>query len=158
MLVLLSLIIAKRFNNFTGHSFTARLEYLCVAAAMIKAHPFFGSGLNTFGRVDYYFAPFTSIFSNYAHNSYAQLFAETGSAGFLAFMGIIFCVLRYGIELLRNIKGRDERLLSIGIMWAITSFFIDNLFNCTLLYPQTSIFWWVALAIMFSFGRVKTQI
>lgn len=154
LIFLLIFILAKRYNAYTSHSFTTRLEYLRVAAYMIKTRPFLGSGLDTFGKIDYYLASSPYTFSNYAHNSYMQIFAETGIAGFAAIIGIVFCSLRYGALKIKSIKDGKERLLFIGLLWAITSFLIDNLFNVTILYPQTSVFFWATLAIMFSFGRL----
>ena len=152
--LLFLLVILNRLDIFTLASAASRIKYLKSIFAMIKAHPVLGNGFDTFSwllHIGYAKSP--EGYARYAHNSYLQIWAETGIAGFLSFLLIVGSVLNYGIRRLKKITDYRNSVLLKGLLWAIMVFAIDNLSGFTILYPQTSVFWWVCAALMFSLVR-----
>lgn len=144
------LVIAKRATPFTIASFNSRIEYVRSALLMIKNHPIFGTGLGTFGVVIPNYINTPAAFSRYAHNSYLQIFAESGILGILLFLLIIFFIVKESNEAVKNPKEQKEYLFSLGLFCAILAFLLDNLYNFTMLIPKVSLSWWVLVAIIFA--------
>lgn len=156
LLGLFLFIIVKRMDLFTSSSAVSRLKYLRTVFVMIGRHPFLGNGLNAFGLMSSRLASSEAGFSTYAHNSYLQVWAETGIVGFAAFISIIGLVIYHGIRNTVNVKLNKSSILFVGFFWGITSFLVDNMFNFTILCPQTSLFWWASLAIMLRLPALTT--
>ena len=152
-LTVLAVIIAKRIDPFSAASLQSRIGYLRVAFAAITGNPLTGTGFDTFGIVSSRFAASSGGISAYAHNSFLQVWVETGIAGFAGFLWLSLSSIRYGILNIGKIEAREERVLFAGLVWGITAFISDNLFNMTALYAHTSIYWWACLGIIFSWKR-----
>lgn len=152
--LLFLLVILNRVDIFTLASASSRIKYLKSVFAMIGAHPVLGNGLDTFGWLLHTgYAKSPEGYARYAHNSYLQIWAETGITGFLSLLFIVGSILNYGIRSLKKITDYGSSLLLKGLIWALMVFAIDNLSSFTILYPQTSVFWWVCAALMFSLIR-----
>lgn len=106
-----------------------RLEYLDQTWKLIEQHPFIGSGISTLQITGH-------AKTIYAHNSYLQIWAETGIIGFLA-----VCALVVRIWCMKPGKSIVER----GVYWGLIAFLIDNLTNFTLLRYSSSIYFWVSI-------------
>jgi O-antigen ligase len=153
-LVLVALIIiSKRRTPFTAYSLTSRIMFIKSALLMIKEKPFLGYGFGTFGAVNPNYIPAPEGFSRYAHNSYLQIWAETGIAGFLLFFAVIGLILKKAFEGLRNLRNKEEQLILIGLFCGILAFLLDNINSFTMLIANVSLFWWVVIAIMFAWVR-----
>jgi len=150
------LIVQKRIDLFTKSSVTARIEYLRILFTIIKTHPFLGSGFNTFGIMSSRLMSVPEGFSMYAHNTYLEIWSGTGLAGFFAFIWMVLAIVKHGFKNIVNIKTPENKILFLGVFCGVFAFLIDNLFNFTLLYPHTSLFWWISLAIIFSWERNGT--
>jgi len=157
-LILILLIISNRINAVTSDSFQARVMYLKSAILIIKNHPLIGTGLNTYKVLNPNFIPRSMGYSSYAHNSYLQIWGELGIFGFLIFLSIITYVLRSILRGAYTANAGKEKIFLFGIFCAVLAFCIDNLFNFTILLPDTALFWWVFLSICFAWLRQGNKI
>ncbi len=111
-----------------------RLKYWQEALKIIIAHPFLGVGLGNFN----------SGLSRYAHNSYLQIWAETGIVGLFSFIWIICAVLKICFKNLTNPLSKNQ---ITGLIAAIAVFLIHNFLDFTFFLPEVSFIWWVILGI-----------
>ncbi len=110
---------------------------------MIKDHPFLGSGLGTF--MDHFPKYFNYPFPQYAHNSYLQIWAETGVFSFISFLLFLFFLLFGAITVFRL----KNDFLVLGLLCAVIGFlahsFLDNQFYSL----QLSILFWSMAGLLY---------
>lgn len=116
-------------------SLTQRLNYWQDTLKVIKTHPFVGVGLGNFNLAS----------SRYAHNSYLQLWAETGIFGLVSFGWLIYSVIRAAIK---KIDTSPHNIQSISLITACVIFLIHNLLEFSLFLPEVSLVWWVILGLL----------
>ena len=127
-------------------SLTARWEYLKTAFALLQNNPWTGSGLATFDIVNRKFVSYVLGYSAYVHNSYLQLWVETGLLGLMAGILLIVSFIKAARRALEKISKPQERILLVALIWSIGAFLLDNMTNFTLLRHSVSLFFWSALA------------
>jgi len=113
-------------------SIQRRLIYWRQAAADILRHPLRGIGLGNF--------PF--IRSQFTHNSYLQIWVESGILGIIGFLGFLFKSLEPS-----RINELSKDKLYIGMAVANLSFLVHNLIDFSFFLPEVSLFWWIILAL-----------
>lgn len=110
---------------------------------MVKVHPFFGFGINTFSRYFHLFKPEIYPDLRYTHNSYLQMWSEIGIFGLLTYFGLIFTIL---VKTLRGMRKKLKKNLGgfilLGAITGYIAFLIQagldtNLFSLVL----TTLFW-----------------
>ena len=117
-------------------SMTMRLTYWQETFQIIKAHPLIGIGPGNFDLPR----------SRYAHNSYLQLWAETGIFGLLAFIWLILSIIKSKLKSPLS----DSRRAQIAIL--LTScivFLIHNLIDFTFFLPEVSFIWYILSGLLF---------
>ncbi len=112
-----------------------RLNYWEGTLAAIKAHPFIGVGMGNFNL----------IYSRYSHNSYLQIWAETGILGIISLAWLVIIILRHG---LRNLRESTHKAKTIGLICAAFVFLIHNLMDFTFFLPEISLIWLVILGVL----------
>ncbi|MCG2711175.1 MAG: O-antigen ligase family protein [Candidatus Omnitrophica bacterium] len=113
-------------------SLAQRQLYWAKTLAVIWAHPFLGTGPGNM--------PFVG--SNFSHNSYLQIWAESGPLVLFGFLNIIFYVFSKNLH--------EEALshpLALWIWISVLSFLIHNLIDFTFFLPETAVIWWGILAL-----------
>jgi O-antigen ligase len=135
-----------------GASMSPRKEYVRVVRTVIGEHPFLGSG---FGA--YRFASMRFVINNdgetaFPHNTYAQIWAETGLPGLAAILWFLAAVFFLTQQILRRIGDGKDKILFIGILVGLAAFLVDNINSFTMLKPNASFFFWVWLALFCSYG------
>ncbi len=118
-------------SSFTNvdFSFGKRIFYWKEGFAYILAHPFKGTGLrNYWGH-----------FSQFTHNSYLQIWIETGLAGFISLAAVFYFALN---KLLKS-----NSALSKTLFLAFLIFAIDNLFDFSFFMPETAYLWWLIIGL-----------
>ncbi|MCK4917186.1 MAG: O-antigen ligase family protein [Candidatus Omnitrophica bacterium] len=123
-------------------SIEQRKSYWKETIALIKNHPINGIGIGKF------YLPRSNTL--YAHNSYLQLWAETGILSILSFLGLIFIFIKKSL-LIINLKKENYYLLGISISGL--SFILHNIIDFSLFIPQTSFLWWIILGIIAANSR-----
>ncbi|MDA2914173.1 O-antigen ligase family protein, partial [Acidobacteriia bacterium AH_259_A11_L15] len=104
--------VVERFEALEA-SYLARQEIWKDTVSLIKAHPFFGTGLGTFflRYTEHQTTALTRLVDQ-AHNDYLQFAAELGLVGAALFFGLIFALLiRQIVAFYRAERGRDRFLL-----------------------------------------------
>jgi O-antigen ligase len=131
---------AQKLHQQPLFSTLMRLDYLGEALKIIVYAPFKGIGPGNF----------TIAASRYAHNSYLQLWAETGILGLLSFIWFAAVVIDQGIKAL----GKSVRRKEIAcLLCASLVFLLHNLVDFSFFLPEVSFIWWAILGLLYSFSR-----
>lgn len=112
-----------------------RLNYWEGTLAVIKSHPLTGTGLGNFNLA----------YSRYSHNSYLQLWAETGILGIISFIWLVIIILKRG---LKNLRESPDKARSAALICCAFVFLIHNLIDFTFFLPEVSLIWWVILGAL----------
>lgn len=140
----LSLIIGLIFlarstaqKQYLQPAFSAmmRMNYWRDTLEIIKTAPITGIGLGNFNLAE----------SRYAHNSYLQIWAETGILGIVSFLWLIFGLWKKALKKIK--KGLDKKQTACLIA-ASVAFFTHNLFDFTFYLPEVSLLWWAIGGLM----------
>lgn len=122
---------------------------------MITQKPWLGWGKGAFFifypqfRVTYYWLARTPTdLTTHAHNEYLQIFAETGIIGLVAFLILIYLVLKIAIRKINEINNPDQRYLLIGLMTGLLGLLIHNIVCNNLQMPSSSIFMWLTIGLI----------
>lgn len=118
-------------------STVARLNYWKETLGIIQAHPLSGAGLGNFNLKA----------SRYAHNSYLQIWAETGVLGLFAFAWIAYTVLK---SCVKNPAQSPYKRQTAGLFAASLVFLIHNFLDFTFFLPEVVFVWWVILGLIAS--------
>ncbi len=121
---------ASKPHTLPSFSLIMRINYWFEALKIIKTAPWTGVGLGNFNLV----------FARYAHNSYLQLWAETGILGIVSFLWLIIAVFKSAVK---NIDIASNKKLIIGLISANAVFLIHNLIDFSFFLPEVALIWWV---------------
>ena len=133
---LMFLMRTKTDNQFTSpfFSLSKRAAYWAQTLKLIKQHPLTGIGVGNFSLEE----------TKSAHNSYLQIWAETGLLGIISWLGIVFIFFRKAIKL------RNSKVVSysnLGVISAGSCFLVHNIIDYSFFFPQVSFLWWIMLAL-----------
>ncbi len=124
--------------NNPQNSLVQRVYYWQTAKTIIQEHPFMGVGAGNFGII---YPRYKNIKANetiYAHNSYLQLWAESGffTLLFLAgFIGLIF----------KSSRRENSSIMNSAVIAGCLAFLIHNLVDYSFFISQVSAVWWILL-------------
>ena len=113
-----------------------RLSYWKDTIGLIKAHFLTGVGIGTFDLPG----------SRYAHNSYLQLWAETGIIGIAAFLWL---VAAFFTAAFKNLRVAASKNLSAALLAASSIFLLHNLLDFTFFLPEISLLWWIITGLAY---------
>jgi len=135
--VLLMLILLRSHN--VGYwrkpffSLAQRQLYWANTLTVIRRFFWFGTGPGNM--------PFVG--SQFSHNSYLQIWAESGLLALLSFLNIVFYILN------KNLRNKTlARPLGIWIWISVFSFLLHNLIDFTFFLSETALIWWGILALL----------
>ncbi len=142
LLALAGFIFITRMGTQKEHfqlsfSTAMRLSYWRETIQLIKSHPFIGAGPGNFDLAD----------SRYAHNSYLQLWAETGILGIGAFIWLLFSIFR---AVSKNTNYRGEKNTNICLYTASIIFLMHNFIDFTFFLPEIALIWWLISGLTIS--------
>lgn len=127
------------FFNLPSFSLANRFSYWEHAMGLIIQHPLVGLGPGNY--------PFFKSIS--PHNSYLQVWAETGIFGLTALISIFYRVLKVDFAA----KAGSERIIYESLWIGNLAFIIHNLADLTLFLPEIFLLWWVNAALMNTAGE-----
>jgi len=132
--------VSKQAHNQPGFSAIMRLDYWRDNLTLIRGHPLFGVGPGNFNLAG----------SRYSHNSFLQIWAETGIIGLGCFLWLAGGVLTAGI---RKLRGGDFPA-EIGLLLiSVAAFLAHNLVDFTFFLPEVSLTWWLLLGMLYSCSK-----
>lgn len=126
----------------TGVAFSERSEILGIGVQLIRENPFLGKGLGTF--MDYCGQRAVATHTDYAHNCYLQIWAESGIFSLLAFLLFIGTLIGKGIHAFK----REEDPLLLGLLSGIFAFSIHSFFDTQFYSVAQSFLFWSMLGIL----------
>lgn len=140
----------------------SRVRIWNVAAKMIKDHPIGGVGNGNFiTNYPKYVKMYPKLKEEGvdvypSHNSYLKVGSELGIIGELSFIVILLLILR---EALYFIKNKGESLSSFfieGFVVGIIPFLVMNCFDNILFVPKVATYFWIIVAMLFSYRKKKS--
>lgn len=123
-------------------SLDKKISYWKQTTEIIKQHPLAGVGIGNFSLKE----------TRSAHNSYLQIWAETGIVGIISWLIIIFIFLKEGIK---NFYFRKS-LYSLGILMSGLSFLLHNLIDYSFFIPQSIFLFWIIFGFTLSYIKNQT--
>ncbi len=114
-----------------------RMDYWKDTWKIIAAYPLTGIGIGNFNLPA----------SRFAHNSYLQLWAETGILGLASFLWLSAGILRRSFKDILQSTDKNEKAC---IFAALAAFLIHNLLDFTFFLPEISMLWWGIAGLAFS--------
>ncbi len=121
---------------------------------MVKVHPFFGFGVNTFSRYFLEYKPAAYPDIRYTHNSYLQMWSEIGLFGLLAFLSIIFTILRITLrDMRKKIQKGLEGFILLGLAAGYVAFLIQSGLDTNLFSLVLTTLFWVMTAYLVSLNK-----
>ncbi|MDI6758489.1 MAG: O-antigen ligase family protein [Candidatus Omnitrophota bacterium] len=120
------------------------------AFKMIQENPFLGKGVGTFMNL---FSKYMSmpLQIQYAHNSFLQVWAETGIFSLLSFLSFLVVVLSKGVQTFRE---KQDPLL-LGLVCGVFGFLIHSFFDTQLYSLQLSVLFWAMLGLIAALNRAS---
>ncbi len=126
------------------------------AIQVIKARPWFGCGINTYGRNYSKFDKTKSwrVPGYYVHNGYLQIAAETGLVSLALFLLLIFTGLKSAYLAFRKSSG-DQKLLVASLITGFSALLLQAIVDTTLHNTQSAVLIWCFLGLLLSMqGRL----
>lgn len=137
-------------------SIMQRRNYLISTVEMIKENPLVGVGLGNYGKAYLRFIQPGANVTVFAHNSYLQIWAETGIFGLLVFLSIIILFLKNGMLLIK--RENIYAGLNIGLFTAGLAFLIHCVVDNNFFITQVAYHWWIILGILMNqWQRTETR-
>ena len=128
-----------------------RLMYWQTALNMVKAHPWFGVGVNTFVKAYPAYRTASDPYGQigpYAHNQYLHLTAELGLAGLAVFLALL---LRVGISLRRTLRAGSGApalaVASAAVGAGLVAYLIMGCLESALFYGRLSLVFWLLVGL-----------
>ncbi|NQU11754.1 O-antigen ligase family protein, partial [bacterium] len=111
-------------------SIEARLDYWRGAVAIIRDHPWTGTGPGTFGSIYPMYKTALTEQAQLAHNSYLQMWSDTGLAAFLVGLGLWGVALKEAWRLARDRRGDPAALaiLTALVGWVVHCLVDDDFY------------------------------
>ena len=140
-------------------SVTYRGDYWHAGIEMIKQHPIFGVGLDSYG--DWYRSARTlaatvrrgpSTVSNAAHNVFIDIGATAGILALIAYLAVIFLGLRAAYRISKKSNGFDPFFVSIFVAWV--GYLIQSVISINNI--ALGIWGWVLPGILISMEKWET--
>ena len=127
------------------------------ALSMIKDHPFLGTGLGTFSDAfPGYSFPVKGVFArfgkkaSFAHNEYLQIASEMGIFALGIFLWLLSAFFKKAKEILKNLQGKEEYGLVIGLVAGIAGVLIHSLVDFPLHAPTVTIILSINIGLLMS--------
>jgi putative inorganic carbon (HCO3(-)) transporter len=126
--------VSARTHVLPIFSLSMRLDYWKETIRLIKTSPWVGMGLGNFDLP----------LCRFAHNSYLQIWAETGILGIISILWLIVAGFK---SILGNIKNLSIKNLVAGLITANAVFLIHNFADFTFFLPEVATIWWIIFGL-----------
>jgi len=132
---------------------SVRIKLWQEAIGIIKDHPFFGCGLNTYATV----APgyrITETTGFYPHSSYLRMAAESGLLGLGAFTWILVTLFKKSLANLKKIDNRFYATFLMGILAGLFAFLAHSFVDTGIYSLQLGGLMWFMIAVVIAIQKV----
>ncbi len=153
-LALFTGVILKK--NFSG-SISPRQEYMRIVGATIAEHPVRGAGFGAYFPASSRFVMNLEGLTAFAHNSYAQIWAETGLPGLVAIVWLVGLLIFWVWRYFRRKDQGPEFWVMLAAAWGMLAYLLDNINSFTMLKPNASFFFWTWLAVFCSYFGTRDR-
>jgi O-Antigen ligase len=143
-------------SSALGSSAKHRIVAWRAAWEMGTANTAFGTGFGTYGKCYPLFAD-TPPVMYFAHNDYAQLFAETGLIGVVAALIALGFICRWIARSLRNAEGRHTRIILLGAIGGLVAIGVHSALDYNLHIPANAFLAAVLLGLAIGPGLTATR-
>jgi tetratricopeptide (TPR) repeat protein len=150
MLVLVALVLVFSAAELGGlihlgrQSLAARLDYWNGAARIVRDYPWFGTGPGTFGSIYTKYKTAATEEAQLVHNSYLQMWCDSGVAAFAAFLALWAVALGDAFRLVR----RRRDVVSVAVCAALVGWTVHGLVDFDLYAPGVAVPAFVMLGIL----------
>jgi putative inorganic carbon (HCO3(-)) transporter len=130
--------------TFTPRGDADRIKVWHVAFVMIKESPLLGKGIGLFMDNFTRIVSDNSLFAQYAHNCYLQIWAETGIFSFLSFLAFTATLLINGIRAFKM----NNNYIVLGLVCGLFGFLVHSFFDTQFYSLQAAMFFWALAGIL----------
>lgn len=96
--------------------------------------------------------------ANNAHNILLENLSQMGIVGLGIFLWLIFCIIKFGIHQIKNLKNEFQKMVAVGIFAGIIGMLVDNIINVTFYFVIPGFFFWLLLGILAGLGTSEKKI
>jgi O-antigen ligase/Tfp pilus assembly protein PilF len=142
--------------HLSDPTINTRLLTWKTARNVIKDHPLWGVGLANseihvpkYADIELeraYLQSNTKI--DQLHNEYLQILVESGALGFLAFLLLIFSLVRLAIRAFKQVSDSQQRRYVVVLLAGVFGFLANIVFSFALRNPASALYFWLALALL----------
>ncbi len=125
------------------------------ALKMVKTYPIRGIGLGAFAST-YPLYQYGGLYSKHVHNTYLEIFAETGVFGLSLFLSIFFLIALNGLRLVKKKQGVLSEL-GIALLASSLGFMIHNLVDFGWSMSTAGILFWGITGLIFCCLRLTND-
>lgn len=149
LLVLVAVFVAAERGGLIhlgAQSLEARTDYWRGAIAIVRDHPWVGTGPGTFGSIYPKYKTALTEEAQAVHNNYLQIWSDSGVAAFIAFALLWIVAVRDAFRLTRRRKGDAA---AIAICGALVGWAVHGLVDFDLYVPG------IALPVFILLGSIQ---
>lgn len=149
--------VVERYERLE-ESYLARQAIWTDTISLIKAHPFFGTGVGSFAvRYTEHQTTALTHFVHQAHNDYLQFAAELGLIGAALLFGLIFALLiRQVVAFYRAERGRD-RFLLLGCCGSVLALLFHSFADFNLQIPANALVFVAIMGLGYAVSRTPLK-
>jgi len=89
-----------------------------------------------------------------AHNSFVQLFSETGIFGILIFLFLVYVVFRRWLFFIRIAQDKNNFIILVGLFGGIIGFLVAGFFNSIIVHIPHSLYFWIFVGFQELIGNL----
>ena len=105
-----------------------------------------GPGQSAFNKVYPYYG-YNGISAPHSHNTFLQVMCDTGIAGIIVFVAVIYQFYKQLFRSYLAVKDKTAKILVISFMSSISGFLVQSLFDYTFYNYRVMIFFWIYIAL-----------
>lgn len=156
-----------KFSTLTQHfnrealkaAFDVRFDITKQSLNLLYEHPFFGTGLGTYGLVSpkvisHPLAAY-GVWWHHAHNDYLELLTDTGIVGFCLWMAAILILFSFSLYQLRRNSSHWNQHIAIQSIIAIICIGAMEFFDYHLRIPSLALLFTLQLALLVQASHAK---
>ena len=142
-------------------STSSRLPFYRAALRMIKTSPITGAGLGNYAVR--YSIQTLNLYDGYnvyihSHNTFLELWLQTGLLGLVSFLGTMFSSLKQGAKVVQNLSTpRSIRMIILGALSGLAGSLVCGLADYLWNYPRVMLIFWFTVALLLAGIKLAKQ-